>query len=70
MSTNEYMKLYLKERYHSDPEFRQRVINSSSKWQRNNKDYVNKLQRIRYANRTEKQIEARKRYLKRLRSKK
>ena len=70
MSTNEYMKKYMKQRYHSDTEFRQRVINSSSKWQRKNKDYVNKLQRIRYANRTPKQIEARRRYLKKLRSKK
>ena len=69
MSTNEYMRKYLNERYHSDPKFRQAMINSSLKWQKKNKKHVNEMQRIRYANRTPKQIEERKKYLKRLRSK-
>lgn len=59
-----------KERYQTDPEFREYHKNQSKQWHAANRSRVNELQRIRYANRTPEEIEKRKQYLKIKRGKK
>ena len=63
---------YYKNRYWKDPEFRKNHIKSVRAWQKRNLDKVKQYRKnavIRYANRDEKEIERRKRYLKNLRKK-
>ena len=57
-------------RYREDPEFRKMMIRAVAKYQKNNREKVNTTNRKRYAKRTPQQINKRKRYLKKLRSKK
>lgn len=54
-------------RYRTDSDFRERVLRQSRKYAHEHPDEVNKTAKIRYANRTPKQIKARKEYLKRRR---
>ncbi len=57
-------------RYREDPEFRKMMIKAVARYQKNNREKVNETNRKRYAKRTPQQINNRKRYLKKLRSKK
>lgn len=57
-------------RYRKDPEFRKMMIKAVGKWQKNNREKVNKANRKRYAKRTPQQINKRKKYLKKFRFKK
>lgn len=67
-------KWYFKNRYRRDPEYRKRAIEAVRAWQKRNPDKVKQYRKNaveRYANRNPKEIERRKRYLKkRKRSKK
>lgn len=58
------------ERYRKDPEFRKTMIKAVGRYQKNNREKINATNRRRYAKRTQQQINKRKRYLKKLRSKK
>ena len=60
---------YARNRYHSDPEFRKRIIVSVSKYNKSHREAINQKQNQRYANRTPEQIQARKDYLHNLRMK-
>lgn len=62
-------KQYAKKRYHSDPEFRQRIIDATVNYQKNHRKEINKRQKERYHNRTPEEIQARKDYLRQLRMK-
>jgi len=57
-------------RYREDPEFRKMMIKAVAKYQKQNKEKINATNRKRYAKRTPLQINKRKRYLKKLRSRK
>jgi len=64
---------YFKNRYWKDPVFRKKHIKRVQDWQKRNPDKVKQYiqnAKIRYQNRDEKEIERRKRYLRKLRSKK
>jgi len=61
---------YYRDRYKKDPEFRKQRIKLIRAWQIKNQDKINTYHRKRYANRTPKQIQARKLYLKKLRANK
>ena len=60
---------YARKRYHSDPEFRKRVISSVTVYNKKHREEINQKQNERYANRTPEQIQARKDYLHNLRMK-
>jgi len=61
---------YQREKYRTDPVYRQNQIDSSSRWQQRNKKKRNAYSRKKYAQRTPQQIRERKKYLKKLRSRK
>jgi len=61
---------YYRDKYRNNPEYRKKRIEFSNKWQRNHRPEVNEGNRKRYAKRTPQEIQARKLYLKKLRSKK
>ena len=56
-------------RYREDSEYRKYLIKAVSKYQKENREKINVTNRKRYAKRTPQQINTRKRYLKKLRSK-
>lgn len=60
---------YMQKLYRTNPEFREKQKKRCRAWARDNREKINKSDRERYANRTIKQIEKRKKYLKKLRSK-
>lgn len=57
-------------RYREDPDFRKMMIKAVARYQKNNREKINATNRKRYGKRTLQQINKRKRYLKKLRSKK
>jgi len=61
---------YMQKRYRTDKDFRERQLKYSKKYSKEHLEQQVKAAKIRYANRTPKQIMARKKYLKKLRSKK
>jgi len=58
---------YYRDRYNNEPEFREKMKGWVKKYQQENKELVNKKQRLRYKNRTPKQIKTRQVYLKKFR---
>jgi len=59
-----------REKYRTDPEYRKMHIEASTRWQKRNRKKVSEQEKKRYAKRTPQQINKRKRYLKKLRSRK
>ena len=41
----EYQRKYMRMRYHSDPEFRKKMIERSLEWQKANREWVNEYHR-------------------------
>ena len=66
----EYKARLAREKYRTDPESRKMHIEASGRWQKRNRKKVTEQERKRYAERTQQQINKRKRYLKKLRSRK
>jgi len=60
---------YMQKRYRTDTVFRVKQLKYAKKYSHEHLEEIAKAQRIRYANRTPKQITARKKYLVKLRSK-
>ena len=60
---------YMQKRYRTDKDFHDQQIKSATDWTKKHRGYVNFVNRIRYAQRTPKQIAERIAYLKILRSK-
>lgn len=60
---------YMQKLYRTDSTFREKQKKQARAWHNNHKEHVRKREKIRYANRTVKQIEDRKLYLKNRREK-
>lgn len=58
----------MQKRYRTDENFREKVKKQANQWYKDNRDQIIITWREHYANRTPEQIQARKNYLKKLRS--
>ena len=60
---------YIQKRYRTDKEFREKIKKQANQRCKDNKEQITRTWRKLYANRTPEQIQTRKNYLKKLRSK-